>query len=101
MRLRALALGRFGVRVEVEDDIFGFVGRPCGEACLRSLGRDLSGSMCVWRKELALWYMATWRRFCVGDVVGRSRIRRAAMSYCVKESRSRLRTRVASDSCDG
>ena len=56
-----LALGRrvavrFMSEVEVEVEMEDFRdGRPCGEACLRSFGRALRGSIWVWRKVLAFW----------------------------------------------
>lgn len=53
------------------------------------------------RKLEACWKIAFWSCFWVGDSVGRSCNRRAAELYWVKESVSRLRTRVASASCAG
>jgi len=48
------------------------------------------------RKVMAWLWISFWRRACVGDVVGRSRMRWAAMEYLVKASVRRLRTLVAS-----
>lgn len=54
--------------------------------------------MCKLKKLYACWYTAFWSFCCVGDSVGKSRIRFAAASYWVKASMSLFRTLVASDS---
>lgn len=90
--------------VELLTGVLGELVRPgilsdTGVACLRILGRVFKGSMWRWRKLLACWYIAFCSRCCVGELVGISRMRRAATSYCAKESMSRLRTLDASAIC--
>ena len=72
-----------------------------GVAWRRILGSDLRGSMWMCRKVMAWLWICFWRRAWVSDVVGRSRMRWAAMEYLVNASVRRLRTLVASVSWVG
>lgn len=93
-----------GGRRPVVEPLTGVLGElvrlgilsDAGVVCLRIFGRDFKGNMWRWRKLLACWYIACCSFCCVGELVGISRIRRAATLYCAKESISRLRTLDAS-----
>lgn len=54
---------------------------PCGEACFKILGSALRGSIWICRKLEAWVCICFCRRSWVGEVVGRSRMRVAAMEY--------------------